>query len=111
MDQPTIEQLVERTREGAVEVIKLLKTAGAYYTPSAVAAQMVESILNDDRKILPCSAYLEGEYGMSGLFATVPAKLGTGGIQRIYQIALTEDEQAKMERAADEERELLSLLK
>ena len=94
MDQATIERLVQRTRDGGAEIVKHLKTGSAYYAPSAAVAEMVEAILKDKKKIVPCAAYLEGEYGINGLFVGVPCKLGSNGIEKIIEIKLTPEEQA-----------------
>ena len=99
MDQATIDRLVERTRNGGAEIVKYLKTGSAYYAPSAAAVEMVESILKDKKKVLPCAAYLEGEYGINGLFVGVPVKLGAHGIEKIYEIKLTAEEKASSRRA------------
>src|ERR1700751_2942835 len=86
MDAATVDRLVQRTREGGAEIVKYLKTGSAYYAPSAAVTEMVEAILKDKKKILPCAAYLEGEYGMRGLFVGVPVKLGSKGIEQIVEI-------------------------
>ncbi len=83
MDQATIDRLVQRTRDGGAEIVKHLKTGSAYYAPSSAVAEMVEAILKDKKKIVPCAAYLEGEYGINGLFVGVPCKLGSHGIEQI----------------------------
>src|SRR6202034_2383774 len=80
--------IIQRTRDGGAEIVKHLKTGSAYYAPSAAATEMVEAILKDKKKILPCAAYLEGEYGISGLFVGVPVKLGAKGIEQIIEIKL-----------------------
>ena len=85
MDKETIERLVQRTRDGGAEIVKHLKTGSAYYAPSAAVAEMCEAILKDKKKIVPCAAYLEGEYGINGLFVGVPCKLGSNGIEKIYR--------------------------
>ena len=90
MDQATLDRIVDRTRNGGAEIVKYLKTGSAYYAPSAAAVEMAESILKDKKKVLPCAAYLEGEYGINGLFVGVPVKLGALGIEQIYQIKLTD---------------------
>jgi malate dehydrogenase len=90
----TISRLVERTRNGGAEIVSLLKTGSAYYAPSAATLEMVEAVLLDKKKILPCSAYLEGEYGVSGTFAGVPVKLGAAGAEQIMEITLSADERA-----------------
>ncbi len=91
-----IDEIVQRTRDGGAEIIALLKTGSAYYAPSASIAQMVESILLDKKQILPCTAYLEGEYGLNGLYVGVPVKLGAGGIEDIIEFELTADETAAL---------------
>jgi malate dehydrogenase len=105
-----IEQIVERTRNGGAEIVSLLKTGSAYYAPSAAVVEMVEAILKDKKKILPCSAYLEGEYGINGLFVGVPVKLGERGIEEIIQINLTTEERAALHRSAGAVQELVSVL-
>ena len=111
MDQATIERLVERTRTGGAEIVKYLKTGSAYYAPSAAAVEMVESILKDKKKVLPCAACLEGEYGVKGLFVGVPVKLGAGGIEKIYEIQLTGDEKAALAKSSGAVQELVDVLK
>jgi malate dehydrogenase len=111
MDQATIDRIVDRTANGGAEIVKHLKTGSAYYAPSAAAVEMAESILKDKKKVLPCAAYLEGEYGIHGLFVGVPVKLGAGGIEKIYEIKLTSEEQAKLKKSADSVQELVSVLK
>jgi malate dehydrogenase len=103
--------IVDRTRNGGAEIVKYLKTGSAYYAPSAAAAEMVESILRDKKKVLPCAAYLEGEYGVRGLFVGVPVKLGRGGIEKIYEIRLTEEEKAALARSAAAVQELVDVMK
>ena len=111
MDQATIDAIVNRTANGGAEIVKYLKTGSAYYAPSAAAVEMAESILKDKKKVLPCAAYLEGEYGINGLFVGVPVKLGADGIEKIYQIQLTDDEQAKLQKSANAVQELVDVLK
>ena len=110
MDEDTVERLVQRTRDGGAEIVKYLKTGIGYYAPSAAATEMVEAILKDKKKILPCAAYLEGEYGINGLFVGVPCKLGERGIEEIIQIKLTEREQAELERSAGAVKELIAVI-
>ena len=110
MDQATIDRIVTRTANGGAEIVKYLKTGSAYYAPSAAAVEMAESILKDKKKVLPCAAYLEGEYGINGLFVGVPVKLGAAGIEKIYQIKLTEDETAKLHKSAASVQELVNVL-
>jgi malate dehydrogenase len=102
--------MVERTRNGGAEIVKYLKTGSAYYAPSASAVEMVEAILKDKKKILPCAAYLEGEYGIKGLFIGVPVKLGANGLEKIMEIKLTEDEQAALNKSAESVKELISVI-
>jgi malate dehydrogenase len=111
MDQPTIDKLVDRTRSGGAEIVKYLKTGSAYYAPSAAAVEMVESILKDKKKVLPCAALLEGEYGVHGLFVGVPVKLGSKGIEKIYEIKLTDEEKAMLAKSAAAVEELVGVLK
>jgi len=111
MDQATIDAIVTRTRNGGAEIVKYLKTGSAYYAPSAAAVEMAESILKDKKKVLPCAALLEGEYGIHGLFVGVPVKLGAGGIEQIYEIKLTTEEQAMLQKSADAVQELVDVLK
>jgi malate dehydrogenase len=110
MDKATIDRLVQRTRDGGAEIVKYLKTGSAYYAPSAAVAEMVEAILKDKKKILPCAAYLEGEYGISGLFVGVPCKLGSRGIEDVIQIKLTADEQVALEKSAGAVKELVAVI-
>jgi malate dehydrogenase len=111
MDQATIDGIVTRTRNGGAEIVKYLKTGSAYYAPSAAAVEMAESILKDKKKVLPCAAYLEGEYGINGLFVGVPVKLGASGIEKIYEIKLTDEEHALLKKSADSVQELVDVLK
>jgi malate dehydrogenase len=103
--------IVDRTRNGGAEIVKYLKTGSAYYAPSAAAVEMVESILKDKKKVLPCAAYLEGEYGVNGLFVGVPVKLGSKGIEQIYQIKLTDEEKAMLAKSSASVQELVDILK
>jgi malate dehydrogenase len=103
-------QLVQRTRDGGAEIVKYLKTGSAYYAPSAATTEMVEAILKDKKKILPCAAYLEGEYGIKGLFVGVPVKLGAKGIEHIIQIKLSAEEQAGLNKSAAAVKELVSII-
>jgi malate dehydrogenase len=106
-----LDEIVARTANGGAEIVKHLKTGSAYYAPSAAAVEMVESIVKDKKKVLPCAAYLEGEYGVNGLFVGVPVKLGARGIEKIYEIALTADEKAKLAKSAASVQELVDLIK
>jgi len=106
-----IDAMVERTANGGAEIVSLLKTGSAYYAPASAAVEMAESILKDKKKILPCAAYLEGEYGINNLFIGVPVKLGATGIEDIIQIDLTEEENAALKKSADAVQELKELVK
>ncbi|MHB2026625.1 MAG: malate dehydrogenase [Elusimicrobiota bacterium] len=103
--------IIQRTRDGGAEIVKLLKTGSAYYAPSAAAAEMAEAILKDKKKILPCAAYLEGEYGIDGVFVGVPVKLGERGIEQIIQLNLTVDERAELQKSASAVKELSTALR
>ena len=105
-----IDAIVERTRKGGAEIVNLLKTGSAYYAPSAAAVEMVEAILKDKKKILPCAVYLEGEYGINGLFVGVPVKLGSKGAEEIIQIKLTAEENAALQKSAGSVKELVTVL-
>src|SRR5579864_3420478 len=105
-----IDAIVERTRKGGAEIVNLLKTGSAYYAPSAAVVEMVQAILKDKKKILPCAAYLEGEYGISGLYVGVPCKLGAKGLEQIIQIKLTAEEQAALNKSADSVQELCTVI-
>jgi len=110
MDQATVDRLVQRTRDGGAEIVKYLKTGSAYYAPSAAVAEMVEAILKDKKKILPCAAYLNGEYGIHGLYVGVPVKLGAKGIEQIIEIKLTADEKAALDKSAAAVKELVGVI-
>src|SRR5580698_4284082 len=111
LDEATIDRLVQRARDGGAEIVKYLKTGSAYYAPSAAAVEMVESILKDKKKVLPCAAYLEGEYGIQGLFVGVPVKLGAQGIEKILEIRLQPDEQTALQKSAAAVKELVDVIK
>ncbi len=98
---------MQRTRDGGAEIVKYLKTGSAYYAPSAAVAEMVEAILKDKKKILPCAALLDGEYGIKGLYVGVPVKLGSKGIEQIIEIKLTPAEKAALDKSADSVKELV----
>jgi malate dehydrogenase len=111
MDAPTVERLIKRTREGGIEIVNHLKTGSAYYAPSASTVAMVESIVKDKKRILPCSVLLEGEYGLSGMFVGVPIKLGKKGMEQIIQIKLNPDEQAALGKSAADVQSSIAKLK
>ncbi len=110
MTQDKVNALVERTANGGAEIVSLLKTGSAYYAPASAAAEMTEAILKDKKKILPCAAYLEGEYGISGLFVGVPVKLGNEGVEQIIEVDLTDEEMSKLKKSASAVEELKVLV-
>ncbi len=103
-------QIVQRTRDGGAEIVQLLKQGSAYYAPSASVLQMIDSILLDKKMIMPCSVYLEGEYGINGLFVGVPAKLGAKGVEEVVQLELTGEESAALRKSADAVKELVGVM-
>ncbi len=111
LDKETIDKIVERTRFGGGEIVKYLKTGSAYYAPSSAAVEMAESILKDKKKVLPCAAYLEGEYGIHDLFVGVPVKLGANGIEKIYELKLSDEEKAALQKSAAAVKELVDVMK
>src|SRR5580692_7731781 len=110
IEKSRLEALVQRTRDGGAEIVKYLKTGSAYYAPSAAATEMVEAILKDKKKILPCAAYLQGEYGITGLYVGVPVKLGAKGIEQIIEIKLTPEEKAALDKSAAAVKELVAVI-
>ncbi|HEX5679542.1 MAG TPA: malate dehydrogenase [Desulfobacterales bacterium] len=110
MSPERIAALVQRTRNGGAEIVGLLKTASAFYAPSAAAVEMAESILKDKKKILPCAAYLEGEYGIRDLFIGVPVKLGAKGVEQVVEIKLTPEENTALQKSAATVQELKSAM-
>lgn len=111
LKQEAIDKLVERTRGGGAEIVAHLKTGSAYYAPSAAAVQMVDSIVRDRKRILPCSAWLEGEYGLRGVFLGVPCKLGARGLEQIVEVELTSRERISLGKSADSVRESIAQVK
>ena len=110
LDRKTLDAIVDRTRNGGAEIVKYLKTGSAYYAPSSGAVQMAEAIVFDQKRILPCAAWLEGEYGMSGLFLGVPVKLGRGGMEKVIEVELTSKERVDLGKSAEAVREPMSKL-
>ncbi|MFW6334600.1 MAG: malate dehydrogenase [Desulfosalsimonas sp.] len=110
LSEERINSLVDRTRNGGAEIVSLLKTGSAFYAPASAAVEMAESILMDRKKILPCAAYLEGEYGINGLFIGVPVKLGSQGIEEVIEISLTGEESAALKKSADAVRSLVDAM-
>jgi malate dehydrogenase len=111
LDADTIAKIVQRTRDGGAEIVKYLGSGSAYYAPSAAVVEMVDAILKDKKKILPCAAYLEGEYGIKGLFVGVPCKLGAGGIEQIFEVKLSPEDHAALQKSAEAVRELVEVIK
>jgi malate dehydrogenase len=111
LSKEKIDALVKRTANGGAEIVGLLKTGSAYYAPSAASVEMLEAIFKDKKKILPCAAYLEGEYGIHGLYVGVPVKLGKNGIEEIIQIKLTPEEDAALKKSAAAVKELVDIIK
>jgi malate dehydrogenase len=109
VSEDAIQAMVDRTAKGGGELVKLLGTS-AWYAPGAAAAQMVDSIMLDEKRVLPCTAYLEGEYGIDGLYMGVPVKLGRGGIEEVVELGLSEDEQTMLNESADAVREVVGVL-
>ncbi len=109
LSQERIDAIIERTRKGGGEIVALLKTGSAYYAPGLAAAQMADAILNDKHKILPCAAYLDGEYGISGTYVGVPIQLGRKGMEKVIEIELTEDERSALNKSADAVKELIEM--
>ena len=111
LPKATIDALVQRTANGGAEIVGLLKTGSAYYAPAAATVEMVEAILKDKKKILPCAAYLDGQYGVKGLYVGVPVKLGRAGVEQVIEITLTAEERAAFQKSAAAVRELVDKLK
>jgi len=111
MKPETIERLVQRTRDGGAEIVKYLKAGSAFYAPSASVTEMVDAILMDRKKILPCAVYLQGEYGIKGLYCGVPAKLGAKGMEQVIELPLNAQEKGLLEKSAAAVRELLGVIK
>jgi malate dehydrogenase len=105
-----IDAIVQRTRDGGAEIVNLLKTS-AWYAPASAVVEMVDAVLRDKKKILPCAAYLQGEYGMRDVYLGVPVRLGAGGMEKVIEIALSSDESAALQRSADAVRDLFRILK
>jgi malate dehydrogenase len=110
MPREQLKAIIERTRDGGAEIVNLLKTGSAFYAPSAAVVEMIDAIFKDRKKILPCAAYLEGEYGIHGVFVGVPVKLGAHGIKQIVEIKLTPEEQAALQQSAAAVKELVEII-
>jgi len=111
LSKPTLDKIVERTRNGGAEIVAFLKTGSAYYAPSAAVVQMVEAIVRDKKRILPCAAWLQGEYGLSGMYCGVPCKLGRTGLEKIVDVKLSPDEQAALKKSAEAVKETMAAVK
>ena len=111
MDQATIDRIVTRTANGGAEIVKLLGTGSAFYAPGSAIVEMVDAILKDKKKILPCAVFLQGEYGIKDVFVGVPAKLGARGLEQVIQIRLTPKEQAALDKSASAVKELVDIIK
>jgi malate dehydrogenase len=110
LPEERVEAIIDRTRKGGGEIVSLLKTGSAYYAPGLAVAEMVEAILKNKHKILPCAAYLQGEYGMTETFVGVPIQLGRKGMEKVVEIELTADERAALEKSAEAVRELIAMI-
>ena len=110
LDAEQVEAIEQRTRDGGAEIVKLLGTGSAYYAPGSAVVEMVEAVLKDKKKILPCSVFLQGEYGVQDLFVGVPCKLGANGLEEIIEITLTPDEDAALQKSAEAVRELVEII-
>jgi malate dehydrogenase len=111
MDTETIEQIIQRTRDGGAEIVKYLKTGSAYYAPAAAVVEMVEAVIKDNKRILPCSCYLQGQYGLQDVYVGVPAKLGRKGVEMILELNLTEEEKAALSKSAEDVKGNIAKLK
>lgn len=110
VDRPTIDRIVKRTRDGGIEIVNYLKTGSAYYAPSAAAVQMVEAIVKNKKRVLPCSVFLKGEYGLRDTFIGVPIKLGRKGVEKVIEVPLTAEEKAALHKSAEEVKENIAKL-
>jgi malate dehydrogenase len=110
LSEDRVEAIVERTRQGGAEIVGLLQSGSAFYAPSAAAAEMVDAILLDQKRILPCAAYLQGEYGINDLFVGVPVKLGASGVEDIIELGLADDELGDLNDSAGAVRDLVQVL-
>jgi len=111
LDKATLDKIVDRTRNGGAEIVAFLKTGSAYYAPSAAVTQMVEAIVRDKKRLLPCAAWLQGEYGLSGMYCGVPCKLGARGLEQILEVKLTPEEAAALRKSAEAVKETMAAVK
>jgi malate dehydrogenase len=110
IEKGRLDEIVQRTRDGGAEVVKLLKAGSAYYAPAAAVAEMVDSIVFDQKRVLPCAAYCDGEFGIDGLFVGVPVKLGHDGVEEIVEIELADEEREALQKSAGAVRELVDAM-
>ena len=110
LSKDRLEEIVDRTRKGGGEIVALLKTGSAYYAPAAASAQMVEAIVRDKKRVIPCAAYCKEEYGVGGFYVGVPIVLGSAGVEKIIQLQLTDDEQANFQKSVDAVKELVGTM-
>ena len=110
MDKTKLDEIVERTRKGGAEIVGLLKTGSAYYAPAAATTQMVEAIVKDKKRIIPCAAYCDSEYGVGGYYVGVPVVLGAGGVEKIIQLELDVQEQADFQKSVDAVKDLVQTM-
>src|SRR5258705_1193930 len=108
LDKAKLDKIVDRTRNGGAEIVAFLKTGSAYYAPSSATVQMVESIALDQKRLLPCAAWLEGEYGLSGMYCGVPRKAGKGGLEQIIEVEVTAEEKSALKESADAVRQSMA---
>jgi malate dehydrogenase len=111
MDRATLDKIVDRTRKGGGEIVAYLKTGSAYYAPSAAGAQMAEAMVLDKKRVLPCSAWLQGEYGLKDVYLGVPCKIGGGGLEQVIEVELTTEERAALQKSADSVKETMEVVK
>src|SRR5437762_13705696 len=111
LGKPTLDKIVERTRNGGAEIVAFLKSGSAYYAPSAAVVQMAEAIVRDKQRVLPCAAWLQGEYGLSGMYCGVPCKLGRKGLEKIVEVKLSADEQAALTKSAEAVKETMAAVR
>jgi malate dehydrogenase len=111
MDRATLDKIVDRTRKGGGEIVAYLKTGSAYYAPSAAGAQMAEAMVLDKKRVLPCSAWLQGEYGLKDVYLGVPCKIGGGGLEQVIEVELTKEERAALQKSADSVKETMEVVK
>jgi malate dehydrogenase len=110
LDSARLDEIVDRARKGGAEIVGLLKTGSAYYAPAAACTQMVEAIVKDKKRVLPCAAYCDSEYGVGGYYVGVPIVLGAGGVERIIELELTEQETADFQNSVDAVKELVAVM-